>query len=123
MARSRTPPRGRQLTERQPPRLKQWVLVRTRCDHRWRWANATPALVSGLSLGEDGQTRVDVVVPNLLALRHGFGGRGFHELSNLPLSWVRPHVSGNLPQLKQQLLEAVRQVVRAEQPSAEAEAS
>jgi len=84
------------------PALKDWVLVRngTRL-----WRNAVPALVSKIS---PDSTSVCLVLPNLLALKHGFGSsKPYLELQNVLVREIRPYTGCDQANLRAMLLKAI----------------
>jgi len=87
--------------------LKDWVLVRN--GSRF-WRDAVPALVCKVTQGlAEQDSTVCLVLPNLLALRHGFGSsKPFLELSGVSIRDIRPYTRSNQAQLRATLLKAIR---------------
>jgi len=76
-----------------------------------RWSDAVPALVTKVRQAADALPTVDLVIPNLLSLRFGFGSaRPFFEMPNMGLKELRAYTGTGCEQskLKEQLLKAIR---------------
>eukprot|EP00927_Polykrikos_kofoidii_P023039 TRINITY_DN2133_c0_g1_i2.p1 TRINITY_DN2133_c0_g1~~TRINITY_DN2133_c0_g1_i2.p1 ORF type:complete len:371 (-),score=58.18 TRINITY_DN2133_c0_g1_i2:290-1402(-) len=113
-ARSRSPPQ--QVSRSKLPVLKAWVLVRP--PGARRWSDATPALVSKVTTSlQATDARITVLVPNLLCLKHAFGGRAFKEVHDLKTSEIKPYAGGEHAMLKEALLRAIRDAAVSRKPS------
>jgi len=106
-SRSRSP--LAKFSKHELPKLKTWVLVMA---GKRRWSNAVPALVSKVTncktLDSKAETRVTVLVPNLLTLQCNFNGSPYRELQDLKLQEVKPYHGNDHTQLKDALLEGIR---------------
>ncbi|CAE8618361.1 unnamed protein product, partial [Polarella glacialis] len=80
--------------------IRDWVLVRT--SSRF-WKDAVPALVTKVS-----GASVCLVLPNKLALQHGFGSkRPFMEMRDVNIGEIRSYTGGGQSQLRGMLLAAI----------------
>jgi len=100
------------------PQVNTWVVVadtKGKSNNR-RWVKAVPALVSQVSNvlvpGSAAEFRVNVLVPNVLALRHNFKAEAYRELKDVQLADVRPYPGHDQSKLQALLLNAVRNTVR-----------
>lgn len=74
-----------------------------------RWSDAVPALVTKVCQAADALPTVDLVIPNLLSLRFGFGSaKPFFEMIDVGLKELRAYTGGERSKLKEQLLKAIR---------------
>eukprot|EP00442_Polarella_glacialis_P047392 CAMPEP_0115084890 /NCGR_PEP_ID=MMETSP0227-20121206/21584_1 /TAXON_ID=89957 /ORGANISM="Polarella glacialis, Strain CCMP 1383" /LENGTH=346 /DNA_ID=CAMNT_0002473893 /DNA_START=90 /DNA_END=1130 /DNA_ORIENTATION=+ len=95
-SRSRSPTKSSHLTVE----IRDWVLVRT--SSRF-WKDAVPALVTKVS-----GASVCLVLPNKLALQHGFGSkRPFMEMRDVNIGEIRSYTGGGQSQLRGMLLAAI----------------
>mmetsp|Transcript_32894 Transcript_32894/g.60424 ORF Transcript_32894/g.60424 Transcript_32894/m.60424 type:complete len:415 (+) Transcript_32894:55-1299(+) len=109
--RSRSPATSRHSKSKLPA-LKTWVLVIAETSPKKRcWKNAVPGLVSKVSQGLS-DTRVNVLIPNLLGLRYGFTGPRYAELKDLKLSDIRVYKGHDSTTLKDALVKAVQEAAK-----------
>lgn len=88
------------------PQVKDWVMVRRGSR---RWSDAVPALVTKIREAADALPTVDLVIPNLLSLRFGFGcAKPFFEMLDVDLKELRAYTGCEQSKLKEQLLKAIR---------------
>jgi len=74
-----------------------------------RWADAVPAMVTRIREATDTLATVDLVIPNLLSLRCGFGSaKPFCEMPDVSLKDLRAYTGSEQTQLKDQLVKAIR---------------
>lgn len=74
-----------------------------------RWADAVPAMVTRIREATGTLPTVDLVIPNLLSLRCGFGcAKPFCEMFDVNLKDLRAYTGSEQSQLKDQLLKAIR---------------
>uniref|UniRef100_A0A7S1L6V3 Uncharacterized protein n=1 Tax=Alexandrium catenella TaxID=2925 RepID=A0A7S1L6V3_ALECA len=92
----------------QGPQLKDWVLVRI--GSRF-WRDGVPALVSRVTTGlSEGDSTVCLVLPNRLALRHGFGSsKPFQELEGVAFRDIKPYTGSDQASLGAVLLKAIKE--------------
>jgi len=110
-ARSRSPPK--RFSKHVLPEVNTWVQVVTTTSSKGRrWGDAVPALVSKVShvLGDPKpDVRINVLVPNVLALQYKFKAAEFREFKNLGIADVRPYLGHRHDELKSLLLSAFRE--------------
>jgi len=74
-----------------------------------RWADASPALVSKVvSALQKADVRCSVIMPNLLTMRHGFGGSHFKEVNDVEMKCIKSYPGSDMSALKEQLLTAIK---------------
>eukprot|EP00746_Dinoflagellata_sp_MGD_P009480 gnl/MRDRNA2_/MRDRNA2_119293_c0_seq1.p1 gnl/MRDRNA2_/MRDRNA2_119293_c0~~gnl/MRDRNA2_/MRDRNA2_119293_c0_seq1.p1 ORF type:complete len:305 (+),score=80.75 gnl/MRDRNA2_/MRDRNA2_119293_c0_seq1:69-983(+) len=102
--------------------LGSWVLFRD--SPKRRWAEANPALISKVvSALQKSDVRCSIIIPNLLTLRHGFGGNHFKEVNDVEMKNVKAYPGSDMSQLKEQLLLAIKndRAERAKRPKVKVE--
>lgn len=87
--------------------LGSWILFRD--SPKRRWAEAYPALISKVvSALQKTDVRCSIIIPNLLTLRHGFGGNHFKEVNDVEMKNIKAYPGSDMSQLKEQLLLAIK---------------
>eukprot|EP00928_Gymnodinium_smaydae_P076981 TRINITY_DN6009_c0_g2_i1.p1 TRINITY_DN6009_c0_g2~~TRINITY_DN6009_c0_g2_i1.p1 ORF type:complete len:534 (+),score=105.58 TRINITY_DN6009_c0_g2_i1:76-1677(+) len=96
----------------QPPDLNTWMMVRPTLDGG-RWSSAVPGLVCQVKHASDEDAKsgacCSVLLPNPLALQHGFKAKAFRTLHDVPLALMRPYLGKEQPRLQAALLIALQQ--------------
>jgi hypothetical protein len=116
--RSRSPAATCRYSKSKLPEVKTWVLVIADTNPKKRsWKNAVPGLISKVTQSHSIShsqldTRVNVLIPNLLGLRYGFTGPRYAELRDLKLSDIRVYTGHDSTKLKDALVKAVQEAAK-----------